>query len=86
MRYCSLPPHEILEHFRDEGFYPVAFPVYWDHEEAVICRSVPLCDAAKTLAMHESGTIRAIWAIHAIANCKREARTLATNAGVHLAL
>lgn len=86
MRYCDLPPHEILEQFVDEDLYPVAFPVFWDHAEAVICRGVPMSDAAKTLAFHESGTIRAIWAIHAIQGCKAEARKLATNAGVHLAL
>lgn len=86
MRYSELPPDEILHHFEREGHYPVAFPVFWDHEEAVVCRSVPLSDAARTLAEHPNGTVRAIWALHAIKNCKAEAAKLATRHGVHLAL
>lgn len=86
MRYSSQEPHEILKTFRDEGYYPLAFPVYWDHEEAVICRSVPMSSAARTLAEHENGMIRALYAVHMIRRCKREAARLADAAGVHLAL
>jgi hypothetical protein len=86
MIYSHKPPHEILEDFRDEGFYPLAFPAIWNGGEAVICRCVPLTAAARTLAEHPNAMIRALFAVHVTRNCKRELNQLATDAGVHLAL